>query len=239
MLGGLYSAGSLLLGLAGLPGLLCDIAAGLALCAVVFAHRKMKPWGLLQVTAVQLLTSLLMGGGMTALFTWFNRLELPSELLGEDGPSVWLFALLAFLAGCFTLRGGRFFGRSANRQSLTVELTVFGRSVTLRGMVDSGNLLRDPISGRRVMVVERESLRGVLPAEFFTSAGQWIPDRETARKLRLIPTHTATGSGMLTAFLPEALYITDKSGRVASDLLVAPTDLSGRADGFDVLIPAD
>ena len=57
--------------------------------------------------------------------------------------------------------------------------------------------------------------------------------------MRLIPAQTATGTGMLTAFLPEALTVTDRQGSVPSDYLIAPVELGGRAQGFDALIPGD
>ena len=238
--GGVYAVAELLLGWNGVPGVAADIIAAFCICAAVFAGKRTALGGLLQVTAVYALTSVLMGGIMTALFSWLNRLNLPLESLQGDGLSAWMFAVLAAVAGILTVRGGRFFGRSQKTKSVTLEATLFGKTVTLRAMVDSGNLLRDPVSGKSVIVVEQEKLRGVLPAAFYIGKGKgWIPDHETARKVRLIPTQTATGTGLLTAFLPERLLVTDRRGTALSDYLLAPVELGGRAQGFDELIPLD
>ena len=238
-LGGVYAVAALVLEMGGAWGLLCDAAAALAVCGAVFAGRGSRPSALLQAAAVFALTSVLMGGVMTALFAWLNRLQLPLESLQGDGLSVWMFALLAAVSGVLTLRGGRFLGRSRRTRSVTLLVTLFGKTVSLRAMVDSGNLLRDPVSGRSVIVVEREKLRPVLPPAFFREGRRWIPDHDTARRVRLIPAQTATGPGMLTAFLPEALTVTDRHGSLPSDYLLAPVELGGRAQGFDALIPAD
>lgn len=240
VLGGAYAVAALLLGWNGVPGVAADIIAAFCICALAFAGRRMSFGGILQATAVYALTSVLMGGVMTALFSWLNRLELPLESLQGDGLSAWMFALLAAVAGILTVRGGRFFGRSQKTKSVILEATLFGKTVVLRAMVDSGNLLRDPVSGRSVIVVEQEKLRGVLPAAFYIEKGRgWIPDCEAARKVRLIPTQTATGTGLLTAFLPDRLLITDCRGTALSDYLLAPAELGGRAQGFDALIPSD
>ena len=58
-----------------------------------------------------------------------------------------------------------------------------------------------------------------------------------ARSLRLIPTRTAMGNGMLTAIVPDSLIVIDGRGRHPSDDLIAPAELHKRAFGFDALMP--
>ena len=105
-------------------------------------------------------------------------------------------------------------------------------------MVDSGNLLRDPMSGRRVIVVERAAMASALPQNF-PREGEMCRDHELARRLRLIPAQTATGEGMLTALIPDSLTVTDGSGSRSADYLIAPTSLAGKIGDFDALIPRD
>ena len=239
-LGGAYAVAILLIGLDGIAGVAADIAAAFVICAAAFAEKKVGFGALLQVTAVDALTSALLGGIMTAMFSWHNKLALPLESLQGDGLSVWMFAVLAAVAGILTVRGGKFFGRSGKTRSVTLEAELFGKRVTMRAMVDSGNLLRDPISGKSVIVAEKELFRGILPDAFFRDGGRgWIPDHATAVKVRLIPTQTATGAGMLTAFLPDSLTIVEGSSRIPSDFLIAAADLGPHAQGFDALVPAD
>ena len=44
-----------------------------------------------------------------------------------------------------------------------IKLTVLGKEKTFTAMIDTGNLLQDPISGNPVIVIEKESLEGFIP----------------------------------------------------------------------------
>lgn len=44
-----------------------------------------------------------------------------------------------------------------------VKITIDGKSTILKGLLDTGNMLKDPITGFPVMVVEHESLRKIIP----------------------------------------------------------------------------
>lgn len=243
VLGGVYACVSLLLGLEGVVGFLSDAVVVLLMCAVAFAGRRLSVFRYLQVSAVQLLSSAMLGGIMTALYACLNRLHLPFEILEGDGLSVWGFALLGAIAGILTANGGRLFGFSGRVRSVRVEATVFGRQVELRALVDSGNLLRDPTGGRPVIVADREVLCSVLPqavAERLRSAdpAQWLQNHETACRIRLIPAQGATGNTILPALIPERLRIFEGRNVTDADYLIALAPLGESAKGFDAVIPA-
>lgn len=238
LLGGLYALTTLLLGTSGILAVVMDILAMLLLCLIVFFSRRESFFFLIKVTAVNVLVSAFLGGVMTALYAWLNRLDLPIETLEGDGLSVWIFAVLAAISGVLTAKGGMFFGLSRKTASVRVEAVLFGTSVSFSAMVDSGNFLKDPLSGRGVIVVERKRIAYALP-KHFPEEGQLNTDPVLATKLRLIPTKTATGSGMLEAIVPDALTFTDRDGKHAADYLIAPIPLGESAKGFDALIPLE
>ena len=237
VVGGMYALTTLLLGIGGVLGIALDLLAAVGITATVFWQRRMRFSLLLRLSATFALVSALLGGIMTVLYTAINRLGLPFSALQGEGLSVWMFAILAILSGALTLRGGRFFGRSHRTKSVTLEIELMGKRAVLCAMVDSGNLLRDPVSGRSVIVADREKLRALLPDGLEGDA--WMQNAELARRVRLIPTATATGNGMLRAFLPDRLTVTDGQERYASNDLIALTALGGRAQGFDALISLD
>ena len=241
--GGLYALAVLLLDVNGVAGVLSDLLAAVVMVLIAFAGKRTNFGSLARIFGVYVLISALLGGIMTALYWWLNQLHLPLDSLQGDGISVWLFALLALAAAVMTLRGGRFFGVSGRVRSVAVEAVLFGKPIRLRAMVDSGNLLTDPVSGRAVMVVDRRRLRGVLPPQLFRQINdparlRWMSDYANARRVRLIPTRTATGEGMMTAVLPDSLTINNGSGARPADYLIALADLGSKAADFDALIPS-
>lgn len=236
-LGGLYAVLSLLWLSGGAVGVLLDLCMAILLAAVALSERGGRVMRLFQNAGVYALLSALLGGLMTVLYCFLNRLQLPLESLHGDGLSAWMLAILAAVAGFVTLRGAKLFRRSAATRSVWLEITVGERCVRLHALVDSGNLLTDPFSGRSVALAEPEKLRPILPPGLWQAlAHPATATAEDARRVRLIPARGATGTGMLTAFAPDKLVICNGKERLATDDLIALAPLKGAASGFDALI---
>lgn len=240
-IGGLYAVLSLFWGLTGGTELLIDAAVAVGMCAVTFCNRKTPFYRILLIGGAYLLVSMLLGGVMTVLYTQLNRLNLPLDRLDSDSLSVWIFALLAAVASFATARGGRLLGLAQRTKSVRIDLTLFGKQTTLTALVDSGNLLQDPLSGKSVIAVRREALSDVLPPRLLRicesgKVDDWLTEYEHAKKLRIIPVRTATGSALLPAFYPERLTVTHKKETYDADYLVAVADLGDCAKEFDALI---
>lgn len=241
ILGGLYSAAALLLTLDGVIGFALDAAVAILLCVIAFHTKGERFRTTLKSAAVFVLTSMLLGGIMTGLYSLLNRLHLPLETLQGDGISVWIFALVTAVAGVLTARGGAFLGFSKKTSHVTVHARLFGRAVVLCAMVDSGNLLRDPISGKSVIVANVERLKPLLPPDLVKALGEgdptrWLMTHENAKRARPIPTSTATGQSLLLALVPDTLTLTVGKETYPADYLIAPAPLGASAQGFDAVI---
>lgn len=240
LLGGGWAVGVLLLGIDGAPGVVPDLLMAVLLAAVAFAEKNGRITRLLRDAGAYALLSALLGGLMTVLYRFLNRLELPLEALQGDGLSAWMFAILAAVAGFFTLRGGRLFRRSSAVRDVGLEITVEGRTAVLRALVDSGNLLTDPLDGRSVVLADPAKLLPCLsPMLAHALEHPESAPPEYARRIRLIPAHSATGEGLLAAFAPDRLVIVTKKDRVTANDLVALSPLGGTAGGYDALIASE
>lgn len=238
--GGLWAVMALFFGVEGLWGLLCDAAVIFLMCTVAFATKKTSLGSLLKCMLVGVLTSMILGGVMTALYALFNRIKLPLGESHENSSSLLIFVLIAALAGLATVHGGRFLGLSKKSKYVTVNAVLFGKTVTLRAMVDTGNRLREPISGRSVIVADRARILEALPASLSlalksASPEKWLSKEDYATRIRLIPTNTATGVGMLPAILPDKLMLTDGKETYPADYLIAPAPMEPSSD-FDAVI---
>ena len=82
---------------------------------------------------------------------------------------IWLMAISAFLYIYFLccilhfLRERKIVGKLFRR----VRLVMFGKEIEINGYVDSGNMLKEPVSGMPVFVMSRSSLKKRVSKEFF------------------------------------------------------------------------
>lgn len=229
VLGGLYADISLFLPVEGLWELILHIAACLVMCVVVYGRRSV-----IAHTCVYIATSAVIGGFMTALFELLNTLDLPISEMQGDGISAWTLLFLAAISAVITLLGGRFFRRKSSAKYTDVKLEFQGKTETLRGFCDSGNLLCDPISGRPCIVANKSSLSRLLSNDILNCSAEDAQKLSSkyASRIRLIPAKTATGTGMLIALRLDAIYLDTRQ----VDALLALSEL-GENDGCQALVP--
>ena len=243
-LGGVYAVLALFLSVGRVGAVVIDMAVCTLLCLVAFAKRKRWRESFMFIP-VYIAVSMVLGGFMTALFNLFNRLDFPLPEGDGDGMSIWLFAILAVLGGVSVLLGGRFFARKGSRKNADVTVTYKGKSVSVRALCDSGNLLRDPVSQAPCIVVDTAFLKGVIPDEVlgfsakrdFSALGGLC--QENVARVRIVPAKTATGEGLLVAFRVDSVDVDSGKGKRSADALIVASKLGNTADGSHALIPPE
>lgn len=243
-LGGVYAVGALLVSIGQPWAVVVDLAVCLLMCALSFG-RKGELRRLPLYAVVYMAISMVMGGVMTALYQLLCRAGVAQWLPGgEDGLSSVAFVLLAGLGGLFTHLWGRFFKKSHTARACTLTVRMGRATVTLTGMVDSGNLLRDPMGGGLVIPVKGQAILPILSQEMrdflatrATGGGEMWRFPEASR-IRLIPTGTATGEGMLLGIRPDEIILTPEGkAPYAVKAIIAPTSLP--ESPADALVPAE
>ena len=127
--------------------------------------------------------SLALGGMATAV----GRSDLPALVLA--GLGLWCLCRLSMMHA------------PDGREYIPLEIQYGARSVKLLALRDTGNTLRDPITGKQVLVINTEAASRLTGL----TSGQLQSPLETVAKrpiggLRLIPFHTiGQGSGMMLA----------------------------------------
>ncbi len=237
-LGGIYSCLALFISAGGIFGIFLDICACILMCIICFGRCG----HIFGHTAVYVAVSAVLGGFMTVLFDLLNRAELPLEQIERDGISAWLLLLLAVICGAITLFGGKFFKRQAERRRTRVHIELDRKQITLSAICDSGNMLCEPISGRACIIADIEAVSGFLPDCLLRSArvGSVALDEkhaDFAKRLRIIPTHTATGDGLLVAVRCDSICIGEEGRAHEVEALLALSELGESADGAKALVP--
>ena len=109
----------------------------------------------------------------------------------------------------------------------TVDIRHGARRLMLTGLIDSGNLLQDPVTGLPVVIISRRAAARLIP----------LPDSgKIVYPFRLIMVRTVSGSGMMTVFHPDRVSLLTAQGwqQVEALLGVSPEGY----EGFQALVPA-
>ncbi len=244
VLGALYACAALFLSVSGGFAFAADCGVCLLMCVLTFYTKGMRPRGVLIPFALYFGVSAAVGGVMSATAALLSHMKMPLAH-GESELSSLTFFLLAGLGGVATLAWGRLCRRRAKGKRAALTLTVFGKTDTLRCMVDTANLLRDPTGGLPVALIDSRAAAALLPPPLLKVSGEGgysalteLPT-DQVRRVRLIPTQTATGQGMLLAVAPDAALLDAGRGNLPVELLIAPVPLSVDRDDYAVLLPAE
>lgn len=182
---------------------------------------------------------------MTALFNLLNRADLPIGEGGEDGISVFSFALLAAISALITLVGGRFFKRKSQERAAKLIVWYNGKSAELRALCDSGNLLREPISRKPCIVCEISALEGILPSSLCRAAREGrISEIGRMRAsecsgIRIIPMNTAGGDGMLLGIAADGIVVRYGKNERNIDAYIALGNIKNGSESYDALLPTE
>ena len=162
-----------------------------------------------------ILPGLLMPMTLTGLLRLFASTRLPA-------PAV-------MLLGCGSLM---LIAQSERRspptaQCACIEVSVGLRRATLNALVDSGNLLRDSVTGLPVIVISRRAAARLvrLPSE-----GALLPG------MRLMPVRTVSGTALMTILHPDALRIRTGGAWQSASAVIGLSP--GGGEGFQALVPA-
>lgn len=175
--------------------LLC--AAVMAAVCFGFRRRLLRHWVLLLVLgalyggAVLLIETLL--GGSVTIVNGAAYYPVSFTALALTGVGLWLL-FSTVLARMGSHSGG---------DLASVTLRMGDRSIDCKALRDTGNSLRDPVSGDPALVVDWQTLRRLLPG-----APMHLPTdpiaamallRDYSKTVRLLPCKTVGGSGLLPA----------------------------------------
>lgn len=192
LLGGIYAGACMLHGFRFLGNAFWRVCV-LGLIAMCAFGPDKSAW---KKCGIFLLLSMALGG----VAVCFGRRDVPALVLAAGG--VWLLCRIGFP------------GNMGGREYVPMGLTYGGNTVQLTALRDSGNSLRDPITGEPVFVIGAEAARKLtglteaqLRSPLETLAARPIPG------LRLIPYRAVGGGGMLLGARLDEVTVDGRKGR--------------------------
>ncbi len=234
--GAVWGIAAVILGLRGASELLLTVAVGFIMTRISFKWEGMSRYLSMSLTLWGV--GMLFGGIMTAILSLGGK----STLAGIGGGSPYaVIPAGVILAVCFI----RIIGRHVSERNTQVTVRIAGRSVTAQALSDSGNLLRDPVSGRAVMIIGQRDAVTLLGRRTASLLADGIGDNigllpdDIRRRIRLIPAHSVTGTVMMTGFVPDEVTLVHGRRSVTRDYIVAVRKGTGDSTDERIIVPSD
>ncbi len=227
--------------------LLVGAGTALLLCFVAYG-RHCRARLFVTLCALFLGVSWLFGGMITAFYTLLekffrDRRDFYEALIGGEGRLAVFSALALLVVTVFSL-SRRLFTASAMAGNAKVEIRDGGRFRMLSAMVDTGNTLHDPLSGKVCIVIDPNAVSGILPEDVlsFSQGGELdlaLLSPENKKRIRLVPTESLGGGRLLVGYLPDRIEVTSSEGRGrrSVDALLVLDERGGGFNGHAALLP--
>lgn len=194
------------------------IILSISMIFVAFGLKNTK--SLFKHLIIFYLTSFAFGGCAFALLYYIR----PQDILMKNGIYIGTYPLkIAMLGGIvgFTIINISFKlikGRISKKDMFCdVQINFNSKTANIKAMIDTGNLLKDPITGSNVIVAESKILENVIPIEVLQNINNMLNtkseemndmDNEYIARLRLIPfSSLGKQNGMLVGFKPDNIIV--------------------------------
>ncbi len=201
---------------------------------IAFGYSK-SIFSLIKQSALIWGCSALLGGMMTALLSIGSTQGTVSPN-GADSKLKIVFAV-AIIAVFIIVR---LMTSAKSKKSVTVKAILKNRQVTFSALCDSGNLMRDPISGDAVIAVSDhiiQKLCGKDLTDAMLSLDLSLLS-ESGLRIRIIPHRTANGSDTLAGFAPdEVTVISEKRKHRVQCILIPKKCDKNYFAGYSATVP--
>lgn len=222
-IGALYATAATALSFGGILGAACAALCSLCMTAAAFGvqdllRTSLAVWG----------SGALLGGSMTLL----------SGLFGGTLPGGGYADLIA-AAAAFSLGIGRLCRRRMHRGYAQVRIPYGENVYEGRALIDSGDLLCDPLSGAPVVLLCPAAARALAGDEAVGKfAGHIAPDSAARGGVRAVPVRTVGGVRILYGFFCPRLVILRGRERLCRSAVVCVDRDAETYGGAPVLLPA-
>lgn len=185
---------------------------------IAFKARNIK--NLMKHLIIFYLTSFAFGGCAFALLYYVR----PQDILMKNGIYIGTYPLkIALLGGIvgFTILNISFKlikGKISKKDMFCeIQINFNNKTSKIKAMIDTGNLLKDPITGNNVIIAESRTLENVIPIQVLKNINNMLNtkveesneiDKQYIARLRLIPfSSLGKQNGMLVGFKPDNIIV--------------------------------
>jgi len=226
--------------------LITRLAVSLLIVLITFGFVSFRRY--IKAVLIFYAANALLAGGAMLLWSLFS----PNGLVVRNGAVFYNVSPVVLVLTCaavyvISLLVSKMIARRQSRgREYSVLLEFEGKRAEVKGIVDSGNMLKDTISGAPVIVCDFDKVSCLLDSELkeimrkqnfelgFYSA---IAGSRYKNRFRVIPFESVGGSGVMAALVMDRAVITSAGEkREVPDVIVAVTHKKIAGGEFDVLL---
>ena len=214
---------------------LVEIASTFLMCAVAF--KAYSFFGYIKMCTCLFASGITIGGSLTLIYSFFNRAGI--ELQQQNDISTAVFILLSFAVTVAALVFERLVTSSKSTSHGELTLEIDGKRAIIPYFCDSGNFLREPISGKPAVIVSARYLSALLPSDILDTDPDLnsIGTDRRHRRLRLLPASTVCGKSIMLGVIPDKIMISDKNVRELDAIIAIDKSNDGISRRF-AIVPA-
>lgn len=248
MIGAIFSILNYMLDIDLLGNMIFKIIISFLMMQIAFKEFKIKK--LLKLILFFYLVSFTFGGIAFMLLFFIrpqNIIMKSNHLVGTYPIKITILAgILGFIV-IFLIE--KIIRNKLNKKSMICDLEIFynGKIKKIKTMIDTGNMLKEPISKNDVIIVEKESLEGIVSKEILENIryilkGKWLQGKNIySYKIKLIPfSSLGNDNGLLIGFKPDFVKIYSDEEIIRNDVLIGIYDGKlSKANQYTSLIGLD
>ena len=213
----------------------------LSIIMVLVAFKYTDLYSFVQDLVIFLITSCMFGGVMYGLYYYiFNKLTIPyypvKLIIFGAGFVIILLKVCIHRIRC---------NMAYRKIMYSVEISLNGRTKKIKGFLDTGNSLKDPITSNPILLVNFEVVKNILPKDVVTVCQNNLYSltslsKESERRVRLLP-YISVGNqnGLMLGYKMDKIkiYLTNEENIVLDNALIGinTTKLNNQND-FDALL---
>ncbi len=223
VLGGLFSFVPYITQVPPYISLPLNLSMAAIICLIAFGYGGIKPF--LLVTVTFMVSSALMGGVITALYSLSGRYS--NGIYTEA--DAFSFAAICFVSAVIVFAYGMISKRKIHTRCAEVRIYLGKEKVSARLLADSGNLVTEPFSALPVIILSASAL----PPPYDDPESEIFPLQP-----RIIPFGTSAGGGCFMGFRPDRIDIIRLGKKpLRADAYIAVDTSQNRYSGYDGIIP--
>ena len=136
------------------------LSSALCVCVAVtwFAYPRTKGWHFVRNSFLFAAICAILGGSVSLMYRVLSHF-LSGATMRDNGMKVLVFTLLTAVSGMLIALGNHLLTDVRGTKSVNVSICIDGRITRFHLLVDTGNFVREPVSGKCVIFLSRVAAR--------------------------------------------------------------------------------